>query len=226
MAARGRKKVDPFDVFFTKVFIRLAVVVTALAIVWALISESLKALGPIGVRLVFGVVVAGAGAWLWSHYRGKQRLHAERVARAIWQAERDRHLPTADVMSGTEFEHLVKRLLIRDGFTDVRVAGGAGDRAADVIAQSPRGHRVVVQCKRYGATRSVRSAEMQLFIGVARYEHKAEHPLYVTTSRYTKQASALAAKHGIYLIGRYELGKWMSGSTAFAAAQAPTIARS
>lgn len=222
MATRGRgKRADPIEDFFTKSFTQVAAVLAVVAIAWALVSELLTALGPAGVRILGGLVASAAGAWIWFRQRRKRRIRSQAVARAIWQARQDRLLETADAMTGTEFEHLVKRLLIRDGFNDVRVAGGACDRGADVFAQSPDGLRIVVQCKRYRQTRSVRSAEMQLFVGMAWHEHKAQRPLYVTTSAYTKEARAVAAKHGIYLISRTELGTWMSGGTAFASALAP-----
>jgi len=222
MATRGRgKKADPIEDFFTKGFTQLAVVLTVVAIAWALVSEFLTAIGPTGVRILGGLAASAAGAWVWSRQSRKRRIRSQSVAHAIWQAGQDRLLETADVMNGTEFEHLVKRLLIRDGFNDVRVAGGACDRGADVFARSPSGLRVVVQCKRYRQARSVKSAEMQLFVGMAWNEHNAQRPLYVTTSQYTREARAVAAKHGIYLIGRTQLGTWMSGGTAFDSALAP-----
>jgi restriction system protein len=63
-------------------------------------------------------------------------------------------------MTGQEFEQLVARLLVRDGWTQVRVDGGAGDLGADVTARHPSdGTLLVVQCKRYGR-RNVSSPDL------------------------------------------------------------------
>ena len=87
---------------------------------------------------------------------------------------------------------------------------------------SPQGHRVVVQCKRYARSRGVSSTEMQLFVGMAWHEHSADISLYVTTARYTAEAKRVAARNGVYIVGRKELGRWMSGGSALGVAEAPT----
>lgn len=181
-------------------------------------------LGPSGVQGVLSLAGLAFAAWAGLKVRRRLRARQNERAWAVRQAEQDRQLHTADQMTGAEFERLVARLLVRDRLVDVRVAGGACDRGADVFAATAEGDRVVVQCKRYQPNRAVTSQEMQLFVGMAWHEHRAQKPLYVTTSRFTREAQAIAAKNGIYLIGRNELGQWMQGSHAFATASAPILA--
>ena len=63
---------------------------------------------------------------------------------------------------------------------------------------SPQGHRVVVQCKRYARSRGVSSTEMQLFVGMAWHEHSADISLYVTTARYTAEAQSRGTKRCLH----------------------------
>ncbi|RKT54867.1 restriction endonuclease [Saccharothrix australiensis] len=132
-----------------------------------------------------------------------------RLARARLQAERDRVITSTDGMSGRDFEHWTARLLRRSGCTDVEVVGRAGDAGADVVARSPHGGRVVVQCKRYDhlATK-VGSPDVQRFAGTARHVHHADHALLITTTGYTRPARDLAATVGITLVDRDLLAEW------------------
>lgn len=114
-------------------------------------------------------------------------------------------------MTPDRFEQHVAGLLQRDGCTDVQVIGGANDLGADVIATSPDGLRVVVQCKRY-TKRPVGSPELQTFGGTARPVHRAHIACMVTTSRFTKPAVDYAASMGIQLIDGRALQSWRAGT--------------
>jgi restriction system protein len=127
---------------------------------------------------------------------------------AARQAEIDRHLATADASSPREFEHLIARLLARDGFREVRVVGGAGDLGADVTAISPTGRLLVVQCKRY-TNRAVSSPDVQRFLGTCFHEHHADDAWIVTTSWFSRPGRDLAQRHGVRTIDRRDLGRWM-----------------
>jgi len=140
----------------------------------------------LGVAVVVVLLV-----WRLLVLRGRRRAGAAR------QAVLDRQVASTDGMSGTDFEHLVARLLRRDGWQQVAVAGGAGDLGADVIARHPRdGSLLVVQCKRY-TDRAVSSPVVQRFLGTVFYHHHTDHALYVTTSCYRRPARALAASNGL-----------------------------
>lgn len=194
-----------------------------IALVFSGVAAAVNAVSPRTKTLAGAVVLALLSLWVIHRVVRGIRQARRKSAHARWQAERDRHLVTADVMTGPQFEHLVRRLLIRDELSDVRVGGGSGDRGADVFGRTPEGHQVVVQCKRYAlGRRKVTSPEMQLFVGMAWNEHNADRPLYVTTTDYTPHAETLARKHGVYLIGRAELARWMAGAPVFDAAIPPS----
>ncbi|GLZ36876.1 restriction endonuclease [Actinokineospora sp. NBRC 105648] len=154
------------------------------------------------------VLLVGAALFAGLWHRGRR-------AEAALRAERDQRIAVTDGMSGHDFEHWVARLLRRSGCADVRVVGGAGDAGADVVALSPAGSRVVVQCKRYDhVNRKVGSKEVQLFTGTAWFVHHAQIALMVTTTRYTKPAAEVAARARITLVDRDLLAEWARSGTA------------
>jgi hypothetical protein len=113
-------------------------------------------------------------------------------------------------LTPTQFEQTVADLLHDLGFQDTRRVGGAGDLAADVLCRDDEGRAVVVQCKRYKADHEIDSPMMQLFIGMVFVHHRADRGIYVTTSRFTDPAAALANEHGITLIDGAELTRLMA----------------
>ncbi|MGR6999168.1 restriction endonuclease [Yinghuangia aomiensis] len=123
-----------------------------------------------------------------------------------------RALAVVDAMDGPEFERHVAALCARDGCTDVRVDGGAGDLGADVTGYLPDGRLFVVQCKRYAPDRSVGSPDMQRFVGTARPVHGADAAVFVTSCRFTAPAAELALSQAIVLVDRDALRAWMRGT--------------
>ncbi len=157
--------------------------------------------------LLAGVTLVIVALLIWRLYV----LRSCRRARKAQQAGFDRHISTTDTMTGAEFEQLVRRLLVRDGWRDVSVSGGAGDLGADVTAYHPRdGTRLVVQCKRYGR-KSVSSPDMQRFLGTVYDVHAAGRAMFVTTSNYTAPAEQLGLRQKIVLVDRDVLARWMAG---------------
>jgi restriction system protein len=170
---------------------------------------------PVAVGLVV-IGLVGAGAPFLARRRerieaSRRRTEAAVLAAGTRQDQLDRAFATTEGMTGPRFERLVGRLLERDGCQDVRISGGAGDRGADLTAISPYGSRVVVQCKRFDARRPVRDPEIQRFLGTAYQEHRAEIPLFVTTSYYTRPARELGTRRGIVLVDGGGLAAWMGG---------------
>lgn len=90
-------------------------------------------------------------------------LGAQRLLRGPWQA----------------FERDVARLLLANGFADVRIIGGTGDRGADVLGVQ-EGKLWVFQCK-YTSTSPPPTASITEVVSAARY-YGAER-LVVATSR-------------------------------------------
>jgi restriction system protein len=144
--------------------------------------------------------------WWLVMLRSRRRAHAAR------QATQDRYVASTDGMSGTDFEHLVARLLRRDGWRQVVVSDGAGDLGADVTARHPHdGTLLVVQCKRY-SNRAVSSPDLQRFLGTVFHHHHADHAVYVTTSYYSRLALELAGSSGVRTVDRQQLAVWMAGT--------------
>lgn len=150
-----------------------------------------------GVVLV-AVVIAGLAAAA----RVSSRRRAE-------QAQRDRLVAVTDGMTGPQFEQWFGRILSTSGFRDVRVCGGSGDRGADILAKTPDGRQVVVQCKRQHLKNRVGSAAVQRFAGTCRSIHGGEICLLVTNSYFTAgDCQVLARELGIVLVDRTVLETW------------------
>ncbi|GGZ72703.1 restriction endonuclease [Streptomyces subrutilus] len=106
------------------------------------------------------------------------------------------------------FEHTVAALCARDGCTPVEVVGGAGDLGADVIATTPDGLRVVIQCKHYAEDNRVGSQDLQRFGGTCFAVHEADVAVVVTTSSFTAPALDYAASCGIVCLDGTDLATW------------------
>jgi restriction system protein len=148
------------------------------------------------IPVVLAVVAAGGGLYLARRRRARRR-----------QLELTRSVAVTNGMTGSQFEQWVAMLMIRDGFTRVRVVGGGNDCGADVTAVAPNGLRTVVQCKRF-TSRAVCSPDVQRFAGTARLIHGADIALVVTTSRATGPARKLAVQLNILIIERDGLAAW------------------
>ncbi|MFD9415809.1 restriction endonuclease [Streptomyces goshikiensis] len=106
------------------------------------------------------------------------------------------------------FEHTIAALCVRDGCTPVEVVGGAGDLGADVVATTPDGLRIVLQCKRYREDNRVGSQDLQRFGGTCFAVHDADVAVVVTTSSFTEPALEYAAACGIVCIDGDALAAW------------------
>ncbi|WP_320779190.1 restriction endonuclease [Streptomyces sp. CRN 30] len=157
--------------------------------------------------MALGVVALRLAAY------GRREARAER-ARLAEEARRAarRSLDAVLAMDDRQFEEFVAGLCRRDGCTQVRRVGGAGDLGADVTGRLPDGRRLVVQCKRYAKHRTVGSRDLQTFNGTARAEHGADVPVYVATCVFTRPAREFAARHRLCLIDINLLGFWNSGT--------------
>ncbi len=113
-------------------------------------------------------------------------------------------------MGPRQFEEAIAFLCQRDGCTQVQVTGKAGDLGADVLATAPDGRRIVIQCKRYGPTTKVGSADVQRFGGTCWSVHGGQVAAVVTTSVFTKPASEYAVQHGIRCVDADVLAGWAS----------------
>ncbi|XVU28006.1 restriction endonuclease [Actinoplanes sp. CA-054009] len=167
----------------------------AISLVVQLVQQHPVVASLIAVALL---VAACGGGWWW-------------VQRSRRQSQQERTVAVTDVMSGSQFEHWVARLMRASGCRRVRVSGGSGDMGADVTGYAPDGRRLVVQCKRYSA--KVGSPEVQRFAGTARHIHDADVALLVTNNYLTAQAADVARRCHISVVDRDALGRWADSLT-------------
>ncbi len=136
----------------------------------------------------------------------RQRFAGARAKeRAILRATVVMSLEGLQVLSGSEFEADVQAVLIAANYGALNRVGGPHDRGIDLLGEDAIGRLVAVQCKQYGSGRKVSSSEMQLFVGMATADRQADRRVYVTTSSFSRDAVALAAKHQVELIDGHGL---------------------
>ncbi|MET7504117.1 restriction endonuclease [Streptomyces microflavus] len=89
--------------------------------------------------IVLGAIAA-VGGTVWAHpYRQQQAW--DRVRQ---QASRY-GLPQLDSLHHRDFEYAIRHLVLRDGCTDARQVGGAGDNGADIVLAVTNG-RFTTHC--------------------------------------------------------------------------------
>lgn len=110
------------------------------------------------------------------------------------------------------FEHAIAELCARDDCREVEVVGGACDLGADVLAITPDGLRVVIQCKRYSDDNKVGSQDLQRFGGTCFTVHEADIAALVTTSDFTAPALEYAQQCGIVCVNGEDLRAWLGGT--------------
>ncbi|RPK88900.1 MULTISPECIES: restriction endonuclease [Streptomyces] len=144
---------------------------------------------------------------------GVAELDAAEAARA--QARPEPPEPAGPVdhaeLDPYAFEEAVAELCRRDGCPDAEVVGGAGDLGADVLATTPDGRRLVVQCKRYGPENRAGSQDLQRFGGTCYAVHEADIALVVSTGGFTEPALDYAEQCAILCYGPEELAAWSEG---------------
>ncbi|MEU7303789.1 restriction endonuclease [Streptomyces sp. NPDC007206] len=111
-----------------------------------------------------------------------------------------------------DFERAIADLCADRGCREVEVVGGAGDLGADVVAVTPDGRRLVIQCKQYGDSHKVGSQEVQRFGGTCFTIHEADVAALVTTSQFTEPALEYARQCGIVCVDGPGLVAWCHGT--------------
>jgi len=151
--------------------------------------------------LVLGVVAAVAMAVAVVRQRRAERERERRLREIA-------HLERVDVMTGEEFEELTAELLRRDGFRSVQVVGRTGDRGVDVLATTPDGRDVAVQCKRQ--KKKVDADRVRNLIGALQVTYPGRLGVLVTNNDFTAPAVEEAAGR-LLLVDRARLARWMDG---------------
>jgi restriction endonuclease Mrr len=104
-----------------------------------------------------------------------------------------------------QFEAFVARLFEAQGFTQVVLAGRAGDRGVDLVGKDPSGKMTIIQCKQWGSTK-VGTTPIQRLDSFAR-TRKAERKILVTTSDFTRQGLDEAQITGTEMVNGKALSK-------------------
>ncbi|MEW1631791.1 restriction endonuclease [Streptomyces sp. NPDC089173] len=158
---------------------------------------------------------------------GIAELDAAEAARAEQRPEPSEAAHPVDYaqLDPYAFEEAVAELCRRDGCADAEVVGGAGDLGADVLATTPDGRRLVVQCKRYGADNRAGSQDLQRFGGTCYAVHEADIALVVSTGGFTEPALEYAEQCAILCYGPEELAAWSEGGAPppWTAVEEPTV---
>jgi restriction system protein len=141
-------------------------------------------------------------------YRGQELARRERE-----RFVRVKTLGDMLMLTPTEFEEAIGRMLASKGLHHVQRIGGSGDLGIDLLANDTHGNRIVIQCKRYAPGRSIGTPDLQKFIGMMFVHHKAQKGIFVTTSIFKQTAIDLAHDNDILLIDGNSLVNLMQGIT-------------
>ncbi|WP_406485535.1 restriction endonuclease [Streptomyces microflavus] len=189
----------------TQMFLLAAGTAAGLALAWAVVSWLLVNWWAL---IVLGAIAA-VGGTVWVHrYRQQQ----------VWDRVRQQALryglPQLDALHHRDFEYAIRDLMRRDGCTDARQIGGAGDNGADVLATDPLGRTWVIQAKhRKDGDRgsAVGTPDLQRVNGTARQLYGADIVLVVTNGRFSTRCAPLAQQLHMHLADRRILATWASG---------------
>lgn len=140
--------------------------------------------------------------------------HKALVKKHHEQAEWQRRFGAAkarelDQLSGEEFEEYLAGLFREQGYA-TELTSATGDYGADLIL-TRGGQRIAVQAKRYRGSVGVQAVQEALS-GQSYYRCNAAW--VITTGTFTPNAMELAAKSGVKMIGRSELGHLMAHQTS------------
>jgi restriction system protein len=128
----------------------------------------------------------------------KRREAEEARLRALGMAE-------IDAMDGWAFEAFTAKLLINEGFSDVRVTKGSGDNGVDITASKDQ-NRYAIQCKRYSSPVSRRAVSDSVG-GLQAYNCNVA--MVITNNVLSKKAREFAQKSGCAVIERPILLEWI-----------------
>ncbi len=164
--------------------------------------------------LALGLLVM-CGFWYWVFRLpppGLRWQHPRRADLARYYDQRGT-LQDLQAMDPAAFECYIGRLFELEGYR-VDYTPQSGDGGVDLLLRRPGRSRraasegiALVQCKRYAASHSVGSPELQQFSGALRRAFTHEG-YFVTTSFFTPAAQEWARKEGIHLIDGLALLQW------------------
>jgi HJR/Mrr/RecB family endonuclease len=108
-------------------------------------------------------------------------------------------------ISPAQFEKMVLELYSLHGYTATRT-GKTGDHGVDVVVQTPKGEKWIVQCKRWRG--AIGEPVIRDFFG-AMYHEKADRGVLITTGTFTPRGSEWAQGKPLILVdGNQFLSTW------------------
>lgn len=114
----------------------------------------------------------------------------------ILRARQDRRDKAVDVRTPTDYEHECARLVRLAGW-NAQVTGQSGDQGCDIVATSPDGIRMVIQCKYYSSPAGNKSVQEVI---AAKEYYKADAAMVISSAGFTKSARQLAASAKVAVI--------------------------
>ncbi len=104
-------------------------------------------------------------------------------------------------MNGIDYEKYVAQRLKNEGYAGVTVTQASGDHGADIIAISPEGKRVAIQCKKYSKSVGQRSVQEAVS---AKVYYNCDLAMVITNSYFTPAAKDFAEHTGVILRENYK----------------------
>lgn len=103
-----------------------------------------------------------------------------------------------DNMTGQEFEQILIKLLLNQGYTDIEGTKYTGDYGVDIVACKD-GLKCAIQCKRFNDKVSVHAVQE---IVAGRKHYKCDKAIVITNNYYTNNAKTLAFSNKVELWDR------------------------
>jgi restriction system protein len=181
-----------------------------------LAPAALAALGAIAhISDVYGVgygwallVISGCAtvALWWQGYSRRAEAAKARREQALYELH---EITKVGGMTWRQFEEYCADLLRARGYRNVLVIGSTDDDdGVDIIATTPDGTRVAVQCKHRKS--SIKPDVIRELIGsITSGKHHGLCGIVMTNARATSGAHARAKDHGIIVVDRPVLQQWM-----------------
>ncbi|MGP9017698.1 restriction endonuclease [Streptomyces sp. BR1] len=111
-------------------------------------------------------------------------------------------------MSPHQFERLISDLVAREGLDVNQRRGGPHDGGVDVIATTPGGDKLAVQCKHTTKETPVGISAVRELNGITGPVYHADIAILVTNSTFSKPSAKFAQQQNIILLSRWVLVRW------------------
>ncbi len=116
------------------------------------------------------------------------------------------HITEFDGLDGEAFEHILRTLLVSQGFTNIKLTPKTADFGADIIAEKD-GRKSAIQAKR--STSPVGLPAVQQVLGALHY-YSCDNALVISNATFTSNAKKLAEKAAVTLVDRPILKRWIN----------------